>query len=693
MDELLKQDREFLWTDDCHRMFVKAKEILCSDLLLTHYDPAKPVIVAADASNNGIGATISHLYPDGTQKVIEHAARALTSAEKNYSQIEKEALGLIFAVKKFHKYIYGRKFKLLTDHRPLLSIFGSKKGIPVYAASRLQRWALILLNYDFHIDYVKTDDFGNADVLSRLIDEHRQQTDDEMVIASVDCHVESILSAQCNSLPITSAEIAEETSKDDILMEVMTHLQRGWPKKISTGYLKPYFDRQVSLSCVNRCLVSGERVIIPTVLRPKILKTLHLGHPEVVRMKALARIHVYWPGIDADIERLVRQCSSCAFSAKSPVKAPLHPWTPEHQPWKRIHMDFAGPFLKKMFLLVVDVYSKWLEIVVMDMASTLNVLNGLKVLMARYGYPSVIVTDNGTQFTSREFGNYCAARGIQHVRTAPYHPQSNGQAERFVDTFKRTVSKLRMDGTTVMDAVCEYLRTYRSTPSAVLDGKSPAELFLGRRLNTEINLVHPDGNVIKSVNNARQNYNNNMSKNFNKHHGVKRRKFHLQDLVYYRFFREGTFKWLPGTIVRRVGSVLYAVRTDDNFTVIKHINHLRARTNSLEAEKSLLLPMEPMPLPLNPEFPPCVSDGHVNGAGNNVAAECVEQQRPIRTNSPVADSTPLSYDDRTYRAPVAPNVVETESEAPAVRRSIRQRQAPKRLIMSQKNKAYQYERQ
>jgi hypothetical protein len=132
--------------------------VLLSPALLTYYDPRLPVIVSADASQHGIGVTISHKLYDGRECVVEHASRTLTAAEAAYSQIEKEALALVWAVKKFHRYLLGRPFNLRTDQKPLLAIFQGKQGISIYFASRLQRWALTLANYDFTLKHVCTTD-------------------------------------------------------------------------------------------------------------------------------------------------------------------------------------------------------------------------------------------------------------------------------------------------------------------------------------------------------------------------------------------------------------------------------------------------------------------------------------------------------------------------------------------------------
>ena len=128
--------------------------MLSSEILLTHYDPKLPLIIAADTSSHGVDAVISHILPNGSEKAIAHASRTLTPA------VKKEALAIIYVVKEFHKFVYGRRFTLLTDHMPLLSIFGSKEGVPIHSANRLQRWTIMLLGHDFEIKYRKTTDFG-----------------------------------------------------------------------------------------------------------------------------------------------------------------------------------------------------------------------------------------------------------------------------------------------------------------------------------------------------------------------------------------------------------------------------------------------------------------------------------------------------------------------------------------------------
>ena len=141
----------------------------------------------------------------------------------------------------------------------------------------------------------------------------------------------------------------------------------------------------------------GSRVVVPNKGQPKVLDQLHQGHPGMARMKSLAQSIVWWPGIDTDITSMIQGCRQCQEKQKSPPKSPLQPWSWPEQPWSRLHVDHAGPFLGKTFLLVVDARSKWLEVMVVYTFDT---------IFSTHGLPEILVSDNATSFTSSEFKEF-----------------------------------------------------------------------------------------------------------------------------------------------------------------------------------------------------------------------------------------------------------------------------------------------
>ncbi|CAH8448460.1 unnamed protein product [Schistosoma curassoni] len=555
LNNLLVKNVKWSWSATCQAAFDEIKKVLVSDLLLTHYDPSLPIVVASDASNYGIGAVISHIMPDGSEKAISHAARSLTSAERNYSQIEKEALSIIFAVKKFHKMIFGRQFTLLTDHKPLLAIFGSKKGIPVYTANRLQRWAITLLGYDFKIKYQPTTDFGQADALSRLIGSQVKQKEDTLVAAiETETEVHRVLEDAVDGLPVTFKAIKEATKNDKTLREVSGYLLNKWPNRRFQGEMLQYFRRRDSLMMVDSCIMFGDRIIVPEVLRYKVLKQFHSGHPGINKMKALARSYAYWPTMDQDIENRCRNCSSCLQAAKSPSKCEPQQWEKPNSPWERLHADFAGPIRGRMYLIIVDAFTKWPQIYAMVNCTAGETISKLSDLFSCFGVPQTLVTDNGSQFTAESFKHFCNVNGIVHIRSPPYHPQSNGQAERFVDTLKRALLKGGGEGTTGQ-VIAKFLTSYRSTPNPnVPDGKSPAEAMFGRRIRTIFDAMLPSKLVDE------------------RSHGPSIRNFSVGDKVYIKSYI-GKNRWEPGEVVKKLGRVLYRVRGAFG-TCIRHTNQI-----------------------------------------------------------------------------------------------------------------------
>ena len=208
LNQMLESNYQWDWTDRCEEAFQKVKVMIASDLVLTHYDPKLPLQLACDASPVGIGAVLSHVMPDGTERPIAFASRSLSKAERNYAQIDKEALATVWGVKKFHNYLFGRNFTLLTDHEPLTSIFHPSKSLPAVTAARLQRYALFLAGFDYTIMYKNTKCHGNADGLSRL-PLHSETTEESDPVGL-------FYATQFEPLPVTAEQVKRETQRESI---------------------------------------------------------------------------------------------------------------------------------------------------------------------------------------------------------------------------------------------------------------------------------------------------------------------------------------------------------------------------------------------------------------------------------------------------------------------------------------------
>ena len=312
----------------------------------------------------------------------------------------------------------------------------------------------------------------------------------------------------------------------------------------------------------------NHRIVIPQSLRRAVLQQFHLGHPGTDRMKSIARSHVYWPGLDTDIENYVKQCSRCQQAAKHPPKQQPVPWPETDKPWSRVHIDYAGPTNGLMYLVLVDAYSKWPEVIPMTSTSATQTVSALRRLFSQHGLPETIVSDNGTQFVSATFSEFCEANNIDHIRTPPYHPQSNGQAERFVDTFKRALVKAKGEVTTE-EALQRFLLVYRSTPNKTQrEGKSPAEALMGRKLRTINSALQPT-----------------------EHTSTETGQPPVGSMVYARNYRPGQRPWTSGTISGYRGKMLLEIQTDRG-QIVRHRNQIRPRHHDEEATLTNSLPLE-----------------------------------------------------------------------------------------------------
>jgi transposase InsO family protein len=478
---LLNQAAKWHWTPAHEDAFVKCKTLLSSSPVLAHFDEKKQLVLECDASQYGIGAVICHRI-DGVDMPIAFASRSLHDAESRYSQLEKEALAIVFGVKKFHAFLYGRRFTLISDHKPLLGLLHESKPIPPLASGRIQRWALILAGCSYEMQHRAGRSLLRADALSRLPlpEKPREAPTPAEVVLVMD---------QMDEGPVTARQIRVWTRTDPDLSQALRFTETGqWPQEPPLN-LRPFCSRADELSVQDGCLMWGNRVVVPKEGRKPLLRCLHQGHQGASKMKALARSIFWWPKLDADIEHLADECRDCQEMRRTPAPYPLQPWAWPDRPWSRLHIDYAGPVQGRMLLVLVDAHSKWMDVHVMPNSTTSATIQRLRQNFATHGLPDILVSDNGTNLVSEEMRDFLVKNGIQHVRTAPYHPSSNGQAERAVQTLKRSLAKQRAGD--LEERVSRFLLTYRTTPHSTT-GVAPCELLMGRRLHSLLDRVRPD---------------------------------------------------------------------------------------------------------------------------------------------------------------------------------------------------------
>ncbi|XP_011859199.1 PREDICTED: uncharacterized protein K02A2.6-like [Vollenhovia emeryi] len=466
---LLHKNTRFIWGEVQEKAFRKAKEAFMSNRILTHFDPKLPIVLATDASPYGVGAVLSHTYPDGTERVIQFASQTLSETQQKYAQIDKEAYSIIFGIKKFYQYLYGGKFTLVTDHRPLVQIFSPNQSLPVYSAMRMQHYAIFLQGFNYTIRYRKSESHANADCLSRL--PLKEGTKNIDVVDAFELNL-------VEDLPVNAKRIESETKKDTQLQRLLVALQSG-----SQAHSADRFNLEQSEFTLRKGIIlRGHRVVIPKVLRARILKEVHTGHFGINKMKGIARNYCWWSEMDKDIKELVDNCRACNSFKNNPPKIEQHIWEPSAAPMHRVHADFAGPFLGQWFFIVVDAFSKWPEVRIVKNITAKTIIDECREIFASYGVPQCFITDNGRTFTSAEFKAFLGRNGVNFKYTAPYNPATNGQAERFVQTLKNALRRMDANTANVHEKLCKMLLQYRSAPHATTN-KSPAELFLGRHVN------------------------------------------------------------------------------------------------------------------------------------------------------------------------------------------------------------------
>lgn len=393
------------------------------------YNPEHPTIVSADSSSFGLGAVLLQDQPSGERRVVAFASRSLTATEQRYSQTEKEALAVTWAVHRFDEYVWGLRFTVETDPQPLTTLFGDMDEdlLP----PRVQRLRIKLMRYQYQIFYVPGKLLPTADTLSRA-------------------PLGRAAPSTCDSLEL-------------------------WPQKNKVPcHLTKFWNYRRELTVCDGVLLKGGRLMIPESLRPEVLQAIHEGHQRVNHCKARARDSVWWPSIGNQIKTMVETCERCA-STRVQQAEPLMTSPPTELPWQQVGVDLFH-LNGQDFLLSVDYHSRYPEVMTLRSTSSQAVISAIKSVIARFGIPEILRSDNGPQFAAHDFARFAEDYVFKHVTSSPGFRQSNGEVERTV----RTVKDLLVKG----DDPFLSLLVYRDTPGIL--GFSPAQLLMGRQLRTQV---------------------------------------------------------------------------------------------------------------------------------------------------------------------------------------------------------------
>lgn len=507
--QLLKKESLWLWGDSQQKSFEQIKASLTSTPALAHYSPERDTIIAADASNAGLGAVLLQIQADGSRRPVSFISRSLTPAEKNYAVIEKEALAATWASERYSEYILGAQYTIETDHKPLVPLLVSKElhKLP----PRIQRFRLRLMRFNPNVVHVPGKQQITADALSRAPARGPSEAD----VAFVD-DISAMAQQTLESLPASSSKLQDiitQQKADPELIEVRSYCRKGWPAFMPQNPLiQQYWANQRYLTIIDDLLLYNDRIVVPRDMRLEILDKLHESHLGITKCRALAQTSVWWPNMSSQIEDMVKKCSLCAKSRPT-TREPLLPSSFPDRPWSRVAMDLFD-LHGKTYLLVVDYHSRWPEIRLLNHQTSGAIISRLKSIFATHGIPDVVVSDNGPQFASSEFQNFTKEFCFTHTTSSPRYPQANGEAERAVQTIKGLLRK-------ASDPYIALL-LYRATP--LQNGLAPCQLLMGRRLNTKLpsldQSLRPQIPNVPLLQEKEQRYRENQRQYYNKRHAA-----------------------------------------------------------------------------------------------------------------------------------------------------------------------------
>ena len=359
---------------------------------MQYYDTNIECVLSVDASTTGVGAVLLQ-----NNLPIAYASKAFTSSQKNWAQIEKEMYAIVFGSERFHQYIIGKTTVVESDHKPLIPIFNKcLSEIPV----RLQKMRMRLQPYDLQVVYKPDTQLHIADTLSRA---HLRDSSEE---SDIETYIMDLSLAEHMSNKMRDIYVLE-TKRDNQLLIVLNLIRLGWPTELKDvpELAKAYHTYHSQIFEHDGLLYKNERVIVPAELRRDVLNKLHYNHFVIDKTKNRAREIVFWPGISRDIELMISKCDTCRRYQRSNMHETLIPSEIPQNSWEKVGVDLFY-FNSKTYLILIDYYSKYVEVESLKNETSESVIQLMKSFFARFGVPRVVRSDNGPQFNCQQFKEF-----------------------------------------------------------------------------------------------------------------------------------------------------------------------------------------------------------------------------------------------------------------------------------------------
>ena len=443
---LTDKDSAFEWNQQHEEAFDEVKKLLAAAPVLKYYDVNEPVILESDSSDVGLGAVIKQ-----SGKPIAYASRTLTSTERNYAQIEKEALSLVFAAERFEHYILGKSnVVMFTDHKPLETIF--KKPI-LQCPKRLQRMRLRLQKFDVSVQYKPGPTMFISDTLSRAALPLQKQLENKSDYLVFQLREESELDAEIEkenmeqNLFVTDqrlCRIREATAEDPEMQTLACIVMKGWPhdKRDVPMCVQEYWPYRDEITTQNGIVYRGTRVIIPTEMRSQMLERAHASHLGEQYTLSTVREIMYWPKMNHQLICTLKECDICQEDqpAQAAEKMMSHPIPT--MPWQSVSSD-CFELNSEHYVVIVDSYSGYIDFAMLKNMSGKALVDALKPILATHGAPAEMITDHGTNYLSREFQEFVREWEFRHVPSSPHHKKSNRRAEAASESYEEVINKIK----------------------------------------------------------------------------------------------------------------------------------------------------------------------------------------------------------------------------------------------------------